>query len=128
MQDIVELYKSYEPYKNYSNEEIRLHILPSLNLRQYKKHYENNELVGFTNWAYLSDNALSKFKKTADFNNDEWNSGVNLVFVDFVAKKNVRKIFKWCIEQASKFKGLKENFTWLRIENNKPKRIITRKR
>ena len=128
MQEIIELYKNFYPYNNHSDETLRLHIFPSMNLSQYKKHYDGNELIGFTNWAYLSDSALSKFKKTADIDNKDWKSGTNLVFVDFVAKKNVRNIFKWCINEASKFKGLKEYFTWIRVENNKTKRITIKKR
>jgi len=128
MQDIVELYKQFERFDKNTDQELRLHIFPSLNLKQYKKHYDGNELIGFTNWAFVSDNVLHEFKKTGRLENKDWNSGSNLLFVDFVATKNIRQIFKWCIEQASKFVGLKEEFTWTRIENDKVKRIIKRKR
>ena len=126
MQDIIKLFRNTN-YYNYLRDKDLIHYLnPSINLNQYKKHYENDKLIGFTNWAYLSNEAYNYFKQTAKINYKEWNSGSNLVFVHFIAIKNVRKIFKWCIDMANKFKGIKDNFTWLRVENNKIKRIIVK--
>lgn len=126
MQDIISLYRNYPKYDNLHDLDLQYHIKPSIFLNQYKKHYHNNKLVGFTNWAYLSDYAFNHFKQTAKIKYTEWNSGTNLVFVEFIATKNVRNIFKWCINMASKFKGIKENFTWLRVEDNQIKRMIVK--
>jgi len=126
MQDIISLYRNYPQYDKFHNLDLQYHIKPSIDLNQYKKHYYNNKLVGFTNWAYLSDYAFNYFKKTAIINYKEWNSGNHLVFVEFIAITNVRKIFKWCINMANKFKGIKDNFTWLRVEDNQIKRMIVK--
>ena len=126
MQDIILLYRNYSKYDKLHDLDLQHHIKPSIFLNQYKKHYHNDILVGFTNWAYLSDNAYNNFKKTAMINYNEWNSGNNLVFVEFIAIKNVRKIFQWCIKMAKKFKGIKDNFTWLRVEDNQIKRMIVK--
>ena len=72
------------------------------------------------------DYAYNNFKQTAKIKYTEWNSGNNLVFVEFIAIKNVRKIFKWCINMANKFKGIKDYFTWLRVEDNQIKRMIVK--
>ena len=126
MDEIISLYRNYSQYDKFHNLDLQYHIKPSIDLNQYKKHYYNNKLVGFTNWAYLSDYAFNHFKKTGIINYKEWNSGNHLVFVEFIAITNVRKIFKWCINMANKFKGIKDNFTWLRVENNKIKRMIVK--
>jgi len=126
MQDIISLYRKYPKYDNLHDLDLQYHIKPSIYLNQYKKHYHNDKLVGFTNWAYLSDDAFNYFKETAKIKYTEWNSGDNLVFVEFIALSNVRKIFKWCINMASKFKGIKDNFTWLRVENNQIKRLVVK--
>ena len=126
MQDIISLYRNYPKYDNLEDIDLLQHIKPSIFLNQYKKHYFDSKLVGFTNWAYLSDDAFNNFKKTAKIKYTEWNSGDNLVFVEFIALSNVRKIFKWCINMASKFKGIKDNFTWLRVDNNQIKRMVVK--
>ena len=126
MQDIISLYRNYPKYDNLHDLDLQHHIKPSIFLNQYKKHYHNDKLVGFTNWAYLSDYAFNHFKQTAKINYREWNSGTNLVFVEFIAIKNVRKIFKWCVNMANKFKGIKDNFTWLRVEDNQIKRMVVK--
>ncbi len=126
MDEIISLYRNYSQYDKFHNLDLQYHIKPSIDLNQYKKHYYNNKLVGFTNWAYLSDYAFNHFKNTGIINFKEWNSGSHLVFVEFIALTNVRKIFKWCINMANKFKGIKDNFTWLRVEDNKIKRMIVK--
>ena len=126
MQDIISLYRNYNKFNVCEDKELNEYLNPSIKLNQYKKHYYNNKLVGFTNWAYLSDYAFNHFKKTAKIKYTEWNSGTNLVFVEFIALTNVRKIFKWCINMANKFKGIKDNFTWLRVEDNQIKRMVVK--
>jgi len=126
MQDIISLYRNYPKYDKLHDLDLQHHIKPSIFLNQYKKHYYNDKLVGFTNWAYLSDYAFNHFKKTAKIKYTEWNSGTNLVFVEFIALTNVRKIFKWCVNMANKFKGIKDNFIWLRVEDNQIKRMIVK--
>jgi len=126
MQDIISLYRNYNHYNHLTDEDLETYLKPSINLNQYKKHYKDNKLIGFTNWAFLSDSNLDKFKRTGIIELEDWNSGNNLVFVFLIALENVRNIFYWCINKAKQFINLNQNFTWLRIENDKVKRIITR--
>ena len=126
MQDIISLYRNYAKYDKLHDLDLQHHIKPSIFLNQYKKHYFDDELIGFTNWAFLSDYAFNHFKKTGVINYKEWNSGSHLVFVEFIALKNVREIFRWCVNKASKFQGIKNNFTWLRVEDDKIKRMIVK--
>jgi len=55
MQDVVNLYRLYSKYDNISDAELRLYLMPSMKLKQCKTHYDNDEVIGFTNWAFLSD-------------------------------------------------------------------------
>lgn len=128
MQDIISLYRNYNHYNHLTDEDLQTYLQPSINLNQYKKHYKDNKLIGFTNWAFLSDSNLDKFKRTGIIELEDWNSGNNLVFVFLIALENVRNIFYWCINKAKQFINLNQNFTWLRIENDKVKRIIIRQR
>jgi hemolysin-activating ACP:hemolysin acyltransferase len=128
MQDIISLYRNYKHYNHLTDEDLETYLQPSINLNQYKKHYKDNKLIGFTNWAFLSDSNLDKFKRTGIIELEDWNSGNNLVFVFLIALENVRNIFYWCINKAKQFINLNQNFTWLRIENDKVKRIIIRQR
>lgn len=128
MQDIISLYRNYNHYNHLTDEDLETYLQPSINLNQYKKHYKDNKLIGFTNWAFLSDSNLNKFKKTGIIELEDWNSGNNLVFVFLIALENVRNIFYWCINKAKEFINLNQNFTWLRIQNDKVKRIIIRQR
>ena len=128
MKDIIELYRNYNHYNHLRDIDLKKYLEPSINLNQYKKHYKDNKLIGFTNWAFLSDSNLDKFKRTGLIELEDWNSGNNLVFVFLIALENVRNIFYWCINKAKQFINLNQNFTWLRIENDKVKRIITRQR
>jgi hemolysin-activating ACP:hemolysin acyltransferase len=128
MQDIISLYRNYNHYNHLTDEDLETYLQPSINLNQYKKHYKDNKLIGFTNWAFLSDSNLDKFKRTGIIELEDWNSGNNLVFVFLIALENVRNIFYWCINKAKQFINLNQNFTWLRIQNDKVKRIIIRQR
>jgi len=128
MQDIISLYRNYNHYNHLTDEDLEIYLQPSIKLNQYKKHYKDNKLIGFTNWAFLSDSNLDKFKRTGIIELEDWNSGNNLVFVFLIALENVRNIFYWCINKAKQFINLNQNFTWLRIQNDKVKRIIIRQR
>ena len=52
MQDVINLFNKFDRYKG---KQINNYLEPSIKLNQYKKFYDNNELVGFVNWAYIHD-------------------------------------------------------------------------
>ena len=127
MQDIISLYRNYDYYNYLTDEDLESNFKPSIKLNQYKKHYKDNNLIGFTNWAFLSDSNLHKFKTTGIIELSEWNSGNNLVFVFLIALENLKNIFYWCIKKSKEFININKDFTWLRIQDDKVKRIITRR-
>jgi hypothetical protein len=54
------------------------------------------------------------------------NTGNNLVFIDLIGTKNIKQIFDWSVNKASTFNNIEKQFNWIRVENNKVKRINTK--
>jgi hemolysin-activating ACP:hemolysin acyltransferase len=128
MQDIISLYRNYNKYDHLQDYDIQHYLKPSILLNQYKKHYYNNKLVGFTNWAYLSDYASNNFQITGTINYDEWNSGNNIWHVETICISNLKDIISWTKNYFAKRFGSNRIINWLRTDNKKiyrnTKRII----
>ena len=127
MQEIVELYRRYNKFDECSDAELRLYLFTSMNLGQYKKHYVNDELIGFTNWAFLSDEAQARFKKTGIINKEDWLSGNHLWHIETICKSNLKDIMKWTKKFFTEKFGLGKEINWIRIKDNKILRIVKRK-
>jgi len=126
MQDIISLYRTYNKFDICNEEDLISYLMPSINLKQYKKHYVNDELIGFTNWALLSDKAHNKFKQTGMINNEDWNSGNHLWHIETICKSHLNRIMKWTKSFLTKQFGIGKQINWLRIKDNKIVRVVTR--
>ena len=109
MQDIISLYRNYPKYDNLHDIDLQHYIKPSIYLKQYKKHYHKDKLVGFTNWAYLSDYASKHFQKTGIIKYNEWNSA---------QKFGSDKIINWLRTDNKKIyrnthRVIKDNWAWV---------------
>ncbi len=126
--EIIKLYRKFSKYNSYTDREIAKSIIPSLSLSQYKTHYENNKLIGFTNWAYVNKTNKNKklFLSTGIINDFNWNTGNNLIFIDLIGTKNIKQIFDWSVKKAGTFNNIEKEFNWIRVNNNKVKRINTK--
>lgn len=118
MQDIVNLYRRYRKYDKISDADIRLYIMPSIRLRQYKKHIINGELVGFTNWAFLSNEAEKRFKKQGWLEDKDWISGNNIWHIETVCKSNLKEMMKWTKRYFAEIYGVGKPINWLRVDHN----------
>ena len=125
MQEIIELYRKFKRYNQFNDNELRLYLFPSLNLNQNKKLYIDNKLVAFTNWAFLSDKAQNKFKKTGLLNKQDWKSGNNLWHIETVCNTNLKDIMSWTKTFFAKQFGIGKEISWLRIKDNKIIREVT---
>ena len=76
MQTIISLYKKFDKYKDFSREDLYYHILPSIKLKQYKIHYDGDNVIGFTNWALLDKDNEDYYLRKGEVK--EWNSGETL--------------------------------------------------
>lgn len=118
MQDIVELFRTHKKYDNMSNEELRLFLMPSMNLKQCIKLYDNNELIGFANWAYLHGLVENRFKQTGMIKNNEWKSGNNLWVIEVVSKRNTKKLTDKLVGHLLKSLSVGKSFKWLRVNKD----------
>jgi hemolysin-activating ACP:hemolysin acyltransferase len=122
--EIIRLYRDFPKYNYLSDRDIARAIIPSLSLNQYNIFRDlNNKIYGFVNWSFLNSNIKNSFLKNGVIKNLDWNTGKHLVFVDFIATKKIKDIFNWSIKKASTFKNIDKEFNWIRVENNKVKRI-----
>ena len=127
MHDVISLYKKFDKYKDSTREDLYYHILPSFKLNQYKIHKDKNDMIAFTNWAFLNKDTEKKFIQTGDLKDNSWNSGNQLWHIDTVCVKNLNKIMSWTKQYFTKTLGINKPVNWLRIsDDNKIYRKQTR--
>ena len=117
MQDIISLYRNYPKYNHLKDSDIKHYIRPSILLNQYKKHYNNNKLVGFTNWAYLSDKAQDILQNEGVISYQDWNSGNNFWHIETICISNLKDIMSWSKNNLTKTFGIGKIIKWLRTDN-----------
>ena len=131
MQVIIGLYRKFDRYKENTNEDLYQHILPSFQLKQYKIHKDGDNVIAFTNWAFLNKEAQNRYVKTAKLNQEDWNSGDRLWHIDTLCIGNILKVHRWTKEYFTKLLGVNKAINWLRVSSdNKIKRqtkILTKK-
>ena len=115
---IISLYRCFDRYKKYSDKDLLFHILPSYQLKQYKIHKQGDEVIAFTNWAFLSDNAQNRFISTTFLKPNDWKSGDNVWHIDTICVKNIRKVMSWTKEHFRKILKVDQSLNWLRIDDN----------
>ena len=115
---VVHLYRQFPKFDKYTYEDLVKMITPSLNLDQYQIHKVGNEDIGFTNWAFLSDNVEARFKLTGKLKANEWNCGNNVWHIETVAKSHLRQIMKWTKEYFRTKLEINQPIKWLRIKDH----------
>ena len=115
---IISLYRCFDRYKKYSDKDLLFHILPSYQLKQYKIHKQGDEVIAFTNWAFLNNDAQNRFISTGKIASKDWNSGDNVWHVDTICVKNIRKVMSWTRKHFTNLLGLNKPVHWLRIDSN----------
>ena len=114
----IHLYRQFPKFDKYTYEDLVKIITPSLNLDQYQIHRVGNQDVGFTNWAFLSDNVEARFKLTGKLKSNEWNCGNNVWHIETVAKSHLREIMKWTKEYFRTKLEINQPIKWLRIKDH----------
>lgn len=126
--EVIELYRKFSKYDSYTDKELSKSIIPSLSLSQYKifKDKKNLKVYGFVSWAFMNKQNKESFLSTGIIDSLDWNTGNNLVFIDLIGTKNIKQIFNWSVNKASTFDNIEKEFNWIRVNNNKVKRINTK--
>lgn len=123
MEDIINFYKAFGRYEQYSEYDIANHIKQSYKNKQYKV-FKDSEIYGYVNWAFLNKNAEDVFLKTGII--DDWNCGDTMLHVDFIATKNIKQIMNWLKNNATKDYGVDKEFKWIRLnDKNKVRKVMT---
>ena len=115
---IVHLYRQFPKYDKFTYKQLTEMITPSVNLDQYQIHRIGNEDVGFTNWAYLSDNVEQRFKLIGKLKPNEWNCGDNIWVMQVVAKSNAKEIMKWVKDYFRDKIEVNESVKWIRADKD----------
>ena len=115
---IIHLYRQFPRYDKMKYQDLVNMILPSFNLEQYQIHQVNGEVIGFTNWAYLSDEVEKRFMTTGRLKTNEWKSGNNIWHIETVAKSHLRQIMKWTKEYFRGKLDVNQSIKWLRIKDH----------
>ena len=115
---IVHLYRQFPKYDKFTYKQLTEMITPSINLDQYQIHRIGSEDVGFTNWAYLSDNVEQRFKLIGKVKPNEWNCGDNIWVMQVVAKSHVKEIMKWVKDYFRDKIEVNESVKWIRADKD----------
>ena len=115
---IIHLYRQFPKYDKFTYKQLTEMITPSVNLDQYQIHRIGNEDVGFTNWAYLSDNVEQRFKLIGKLKPNEWNCGNNIWVMQVVAKSNAKEIMKWVKDYFRDKIEVNESVKWIRADKD----------
>jgi hemolysin-activating ACP:hemolysin acyltransferase len=115
---IISLYKRFDRYKRFTDTSLLFHILPSYQLKQYKLHKQGDEVIAFTNWAFLSDEAEKRFLSTTFLKPNDWNSGNNIWLMEVICVKDVKKVMSWIKEHFRKILKVNQPINWVRISDD----------
>ena len=115
---IISLYRRFDRYKRFSDKDLLFHILPSYQLKQYKLHKQGDEVIAFTNWAFLSNDAQNRFISTTFLKTNDWKSGDNVWHIDTICVKNIRKVMSWTKEYFRKILKVNQSLNWVRISDD----------
>lgn len=126
IQEVVNLYRHYSKYDNLSDADLRLYLMPSMKLKQYKIHFDGEDIIGFTNWAFISDNTQSKLKKKGYLESNEWLCGNNIWHIETICKRNLKQIIKWTKRHFAEIYGAGKPINWLRVDNDSKIRNIVK--
>jgi cytolysin-activating lysine-acyltransferase len=115
---IIHLYRQFKQYDKFTYKELTKMITPSVNLDQYQIHRVGNQDVGFTNWAYLSDNVEQRFKLSLRLKDNEWNCGNNIWVMQILAKSHAKEIMRWVKDYFRDKIEVNESVKWIRADKD----------
>jgi hemolysin-activating ACP:hemolysin acyltransferase len=116
--EIINLYYKFDKYKKNTYPELYYHILPSINLNQYKIFKDEQGIFGFVNWAYLSKEIENSYIKTSTIYKNEWKSGNFLWLYDIVILRKSKEVMSWVYNYFKKLLKTNESISWLRLDKN----------
>ena len=120
--DIVNFYKSFNRYSCFSKETIFEENKDCLKYKHYKVFKDDKGIYGFVSWTFLDLENLNYFLRTGIV--QKHNSGNIFVHLDFLAKRNIKEIYKWSLKNITKYIGVNKQTQWLRLNKDNGVRYI----
>jgi hemolysin-activating ACP:hemolysin acyltransferase len=118
MHDVISLYLKFDRYKRYSRVQIYSHLLPCFILNQYKIHKDkDNNMIAFTNWAYLDKETEDRFTRTGIIKQKDWKSGDRTWHIDTLCIGDIKKVMAWTKKYFKEKLGVGKTISWLRVSD-----------
>ena len=118
MHDVISLYLKFDRYKRYSRVQIYSHLLPCFILNQYKIHKDkDNNMIAFTNWAYLNKETEDRFTRTGIIKQKDWKSGDRAWHIDTLCIGDIKKVMAWTKKYFKEKLGIGKTISWLRVSD-----------
>jgi hemolysin-activating ACP:hemolysin acyltransferase len=118
MHDVISLYLKFDRYKRYSRVQIYSHLLPCFILNQYKIHKDkDNNMIAFTNWAYLNKETEDRFTRTGIIKQKDWKSGDRAWHIDTLCIGDIKKVMAWTKRYFKEKLGVGKTISWLRVSD-----------
>ena len=117
MHEVISLYKKFDRYKDLTREDLYYHILPSFKLNQYKIHKDKNDMIAFTNWAYLNKETEDRFTRTGIIKQKDWKSGDRAWHIDTLCIGDIKKVMAWTKKYFKEKLGVGKTISWLRVSD-----------
>lgn len=118
MQEIIKLFQTFDKYKDNSYQELYYHILPSINLEQYKTFKDEKGLYGFVNWAKLDNKDEDQYSQTGFLYKSQWNTGKNIWLYDIVIIRKEKEVMRWVYNYFKGYLETNQSINWLRLDKD----------
>ena len=107
----------FPKYQNNSYHELYYHVIPSIQLNQFKIFEDEDGVYGFVNWAYLNKSTEQTYQQYSKIYKNEWNNGSNLWLYDIIISRKTKEVMSWVYNYFKKKLKTNESINWLRLDS-----------
>ena len=107
----------FPKYQNNSYHELYYHVIPSIQLNQFKIFEDEDGVYGFVNWAYLNKSTEQTYQQYSKIYKNEWNNGSNLWLYDIIISRKPKEVMSWVYNYFKKKLKTNESINWLRLDS-----------
>ena len=111
---VIDLYKTFNKYKNFTREQLFYYLQKPISLGQCKIFYNNNLATGFISWAYFNNKTEKHFKKTGEVL--YWSGGKNIWLIDLVSAENLTDMIKYAKKHFSNIMTDEQRINYIRVD------------
>ena len=112
---LIKFYSTFDRYRDDTYAELYQHISPSVRNGTYKIFQRDGEIYGFMNWSFVNNAVLRKFLQTGHMGTLDWQTGLNMVWIDALSKHSIQHMANWLKNYTVNLLGLNVRVYWLKI-------------